>query len=72
MASLGGKKAIQKKLSKKVQKGHARILDRGLCGPKRVPTGPQPGDPEAQEARSDLEPPEAGANPETQKPRTLE
>ena len=33
------------------------------------PRGPQPGDPEAQEARSDLEPPEARANPETQKPK---
>ena len=45
---LGAKKRSKKSGEKKVRKGHATILDRGLCGPKRVPTRPQPGVPGAQ------------------------
>ena len=45
----GAKKRSKKSDQKKVRKGHAGILVRGLYGPKRVPTRPQP---EAQEPRS--------------------
>ena len=43
------KKRAEKMWRKNVQKGHAEILARGVYGPKKSTSRPQPGDPEAQE-----------------------